>query len=216
MSIGVSSAMPVVANDRRAGRSGVSKVGRRGGPCPFRTPKRSVTAPATSMAVPQTSPSPCAKCRSPTEKSAPLTWTGRLMRDPATSCLMSRLPPISRGGIVRRPAFAAAGIAVSGMESATGAPASASACSRLAISSISSGDGATPTTPAKGSPATTTPGSCGERARPSAISQTTRKGSVKRSARKPKPGMTAVTPKSAVSYARNSMSTTSPGSAPST
>ena len=42
---------------------------------------------------------------------------------------MSRLPPISRGGIVRRPALAAAGIAVSGNASATGAPAAASASS---------------------------------------------------------------------------------------
>ena len=58
------------------------------------------------MPVPQTSPSPWAKWRSPTETSAPSTCTGSVIREPATSWRMSRLPPISRGGIVRRPALA--------------------------------------------------------------------------------------------------------------
>ena len=112
---------------------------------------------------------------------------------------MSRLPPISRGGIVRRPALAAAGIAVSGRLVGDGSAVIGERLLARAIASISSCDGATPTTPAKGSPGTDTPGSSGDRARPPAISHFTRKGSAKRSARKPKPGMTAVTPKSAVS-----------------
>src|SRR5437764_977351 len=68
---------------------------------PLCTVKRTRIAPAISIAVPQASPSPCAKCASPTENSAPSTKTGSMSRAPLLSCLMSRLPPFSRGGIVR-------------------------------------------------------------------------------------------------------------------
>ena len=48
---------------------------------------------AHSMAVPATSPSPCAACPSPRHSSAPGTVTGRYRIDPATSSLQSMLPP---------------------------------------------------------------------------------------------------------------------------
>src|SRR4030095_9031420 len=44
---------------------------------PFRTRKRTDTVAPISTAVTQTSPSPCAKCPSPVEKSPPSTATGR-------------------------------------------------------------------------------------------------------------------------------------------
>ena len=94
------------------------------------TAKRTVTEPATSIAVPQTSPSPCAKWRSPIENSAPGTSTGSHSFEPATSWRTSMLPPVSRGGIVRMPSAAVAGSAASGIESATGCPASRSSSSR--------------------------------------------------------------------------------------
>ena len=127
---------------------------------------------------------------------------------------MSRFPPISRGGIVRKPPAAERGRAVSGAGSATGPPRSRIRSSRRRSSSSLPRDGATPTTPAKVSAGTATPGSSPDRATSSSISHLTRNGSVKRSARKPNPGITAVTPKSAERYSRNSTSSTSPGFAP--
>jgi hypothetical protein len=102
--------MPVVAKQgppraggaRYAGSSGAQRGA-------FRSSKRRVTAASTSIPVPQTSPSPCAKWTSPTEKSAPGTCTGRSNVEPAVSRRMSRLPPFSRGGIVRRPPAAGSG-----------------------------------------------------------------------------------------------------------
>ncbi len=64
--------------------------------------KRTRIEPHISIAVPQASPSPCAKCASPTENKAPSTNTGSISRAPLLNCLMSRLPPFSRGGIVRK------------------------------------------------------------------------------------------------------------------
>ena len=59
--------------------------------------------------MPQTSPSPCAACASPAEKSAPSTGIGRKSVVPATSSLQSMFPPQRRGGIVEcTPAPAAA------------------------------------------------------------------------------------------------------------
>ena len=99
--------------------------------------------------------------------------------------------------------------------SATGPPRSAIRSSRRRrLETLC--EGATPTTPANISSGTATPGTPAERAKPPAISQVTRYGSVKTSARKPKPGITAVTPKAAERYSRNSTSRTSPGFAPST
>ena len=84
------------------------------------TENLTVTAPAISIAEPQTSPSPWAKCRSPAENSAPETCTGRKSRLPTTRCRMSRLPPFSRGGIVLNPAAAKAGTAPGASVSAKG------------------------------------------------------------------------------------------------
>ena len=67
--------------------------------------------------------------------------------------------------------------------------------SRATMRCSSSCDGATPITPMKGAPGMRTPGSCGDTAKPFAISQCTRKGVVKRSRRKPKPGMIMVKPR---------------------
>src|SRR6266699_3086124 len=54
-----------------------------------------------SIAVPATSPSPCAACPSPRLSSAPGTATGRYSVEPVTSSLQSMLPPpTARGGIV--------------------------------------------------------------------------------------------------------------------
>ncbi len=94
-------------------------------------------------------------------------------------------------------AAASGGTADSGSGSATGPPVLAISSSRARIAAINSCDGATPTTPAKVSSGTATPGSSADRANASWISHLTAYGSGKRSARKPKPGMTAVTPKSA-------------------
>jgi len=51
-----------------------------------------------SIALTQTSPSPCAPCPSPIEKSAPSVKMGRYKVVPATSSLLSILPPFRRGG----------------------------------------------------------------------------------------------------------------------
>jgi hypothetical protein len=65
---------------------------------------RSTTASVVighSIAVPPTSPSPCAACPSPRYSSAPSTFTGRYSVEPATSSLQSIFPPASaRGGRV--------------------------------------------------------------------------------------------------------------------
>ena len=54
-----------------------------------------------SIAVPPTSPSPCAACPSPRYSSAPSTFTGRYSVEPAVRSLQSMFPPASaRGGIV--------------------------------------------------------------------------------------------------------------------
>src|SRR5262249_6928442 len=53
--------IPVVANDARCRTAGVSKAGNRGSQRGLlRTSTRTVTAPAISIALMQTSPSPCA------------------------------------------------------------------------------------------------------------------------------------------------------------
>ena len=53
-----------------------------------------------SMAVWQTSPSPCAACPSPTENRAPGISIGKNNELPGTSSLQSMLPPERRGGWV--------------------------------------------------------------------------------------------------------------------
>ncbi len=162
-----SSGIPVVAKRgatrlrrrRRTRGSAAPSVGA------FRTPSRTVTAAAISIPVPHTSPSPCAKWTSPSESSAPGTCTGRSSVEPATSRRMSRLPPVSRGGIVRSPPAAAAGTALLGHRSATGPPAARIRSSRARCRSISACEGATPITPAWTQAGTATPGSSGDRAR---------------------------------------------------
>ena len=57
--------------------------------------------PPDSIADTQTSPSPCAACASPAEKSAPFTKTGRYRVVPAIKYLQSIFPPFFRGGKVR-------------------------------------------------------------------------------------------------------------------
>ena len=59
---------------------------------------RSATRIGLSIAVPQTSPSPCAAWVSPTESSAPGTSTGSSRTLPAPRSRMSMLPPTRRGG----------------------------------------------------------------------------------------------------------------------
>ena len=64
--------VPRVAKQARAGRGGATyqaKRGLRAGA--LRSPSLSVTAPFVSMAKRETSPSPCAKCRSPADSRAP-------------------------------------------------------------------------------------------------------------------------------------------------
>ena len=63
-----------------------------------RTVRRKVPTSPVSIAVTQTSPSPCAPCPSPTENSAPSVKMGRYKVVPATSSLLSILPPLRRGG----------------------------------------------------------------------------------------------------------------------
>ena len=72
---------------------------------------------------------------SPAEKSAPGTSTGSQSRLPAQRWRTSRLPPVSRGGIVRRPSAASGGTAASGSESATGWPCTRSRSSRARTAS---------------------------------------------------------------------------------
>jgi hypothetical protein len=67
-----------------------------------RTERRKETSIAVSMAVPQTSPSPCAEWVSPTENSAPSTPTGRYRVVPTRRCLVSILPPQREGGTIER------------------------------------------------------------------------------------------------------------------
>ena len=76
---------------------GVSKRGKARF-APFSTSKVSSTVMALSIAVPQTSPSPCAAWVSPTENSPPATSTGSHSTVPAARSRTSRLPPTRRGG----------------------------------------------------------------------------------------------------------------------
>src|ERR1700679_882649 len=62
-----------------------------------------------SMAVPQTSPSPCATCGSPIEYSAPFTLIGRDRSPPPPRSRISIFPPVAYGGMVlKAPASAGA------------------------------------------------------------------------------------------------------------
>ncbi|CAB4759684.1 unannotated protein [freshwater metagenome] len=62
-----------------------------------------------SIAVPHTSPSPCAACVSPSESSAPVTSTGNKSSVPSAISRISILPPTRRGGTTEcRPASAGA------------------------------------------------------------------------------------------------------------
>src|SRR5579862_6162965 len=62
-----------------------------------------------SMAVPHTSPSPCATCGSPIEYSAPFTLIGRYSSTPSLRSRISMLPPVAYGGMVLKlPASAGA------------------------------------------------------------------------------------------------------------
>lgn len=74
---------------------------------PFMTEKLIVMTPAISIA-PQNdiSPSPCEKCKSPTENFAPLTCTGKYTLLPRDRFLISQFPPCSgRPGTVRAPSL---------------------------------------------------------------------------------------------------------------
>src|SRR5579884_559794 len=66
----------------------------------FRTLRRRTTSIAVSIAVPQTSPSPCAACVSPSENSAPSTPTGRKSVTPGFRCFVSMFPPKRDGGTI--------------------------------------------------------------------------------------------------------------------
>src|SRR6266481_9147368 len=63
----------------------------------LRSVRRKWPCSAVSIAVRQTSPSPCTPWPSPQENSAPGTNTGKYSLAPAPSSLLSRLPPIARG-----------------------------------------------------------------------------------------------------------------------
>jgi hypothetical protein len=106
------------------------------------------------------------------------------------------LPPFSRGGMVRRPSR---GNAVSGVGIRIGCPSSRSTVSRASAASNSSGDGATPMTPAWVEAATAMPGSSPDRATPSRSSHRTSSGASARSPTIPSPGSTAVQPNASVS-----------------
>src|SRR6266545_1741573 len=114
--------------------------------------KRTCRVARISMAVPQVSQSPWAKWASPAENSPPSAYTGTNMRVPAESCLMSTLPAVSLGGIVRRasPAIAAsAGTASVGSGGSTKPPRSSAACSRAMVASSRPRSGARPIVPMK-------------------------------------------------------------------
>ena len=61
--------------------------------------KRSEEYIGASSPVTHTSPSPWQPWASPTENSAPSSWTGRYSVEPRTSCRVSMLPPNVPGGI---------------------------------------------------------------------------------------------------------------------
>src|SRR6516165_5357 len=117
----------------------------------------SVTRAAISIAVPHTSPSPCAKWMSPVHSPAPSTSTGNMIVVPTCIAFTSMLPPFSRGGIVRSPSAAqgapspnkAAGTAPLGSGISTRPPAAASAPSRSSASATSGLPGNTPIDPGK-------------------------------------------------------------------
>ena len=132
---------------------------------------------------------------------------------------MSKLPPVSCGAMVRiaLPAMASAvGTAPAASGGITMPPRPSSSASRATMRCRSSCEGATPITPMNGAPGMRTPGSCGDWAKPLAISQCTRKGVVKRSRRKPKPGMIMVKPRLAGTICSILTARRSPGWAPST
>ena len=130
---------------------------------------------------------------------------------------MSRLPPFSRGGIVRRPGGRQRRPRGLGQRRRRpGRPPPGCAPRGRAARSISSCDGATPITPAWTHGGHRDAGKLVRARGAPSSSQRTRNGSVKTSARKPKPGMTPLTPKPASRSRASSTSSTSPGSAPST
>ena len=134
--------------------------------------KRTTIAPAISIAVPQASPSPCAKCASPTENNAPSTNTGSDSRAPLLSCLMSRLPPFSRGGIVRNACEAigsAAGTAPCFLGRQRDAATAGRFASRRWTVSRNAFEGATPMTPTNEPSGMRTPGNSADSANPSLI-----------------------------------------------
>ena len=151
---------------------------------------------------------------SPSDSSAPGTSTGRNSVEPVRICITSRLPPSSRGGIVRTP-VEAYGSCVGAAPSAVGGRASMAA-SRSVQWARRSAEGATPITPMKASSGIVIPGRRPLEAAPLCRPQVTRYGSGKRSASSPKPGITGVEPNVSVRTSMMSTCSTSPGSAPST
>ena len=181
---------------------------------PLRRRKRTTQVAAISTAVTHTSPSPCAKWASPVENSAPSTATGSSRCEPAVSCLTSKLPPVSRGGKVRRPAVAGgpeSGTAPAGSGCSTKPPRAAASASRLVHASTCSREGATPETPMNGPAGIRAPGICAVVAQPSAIVQWTRNGVVITSRRKPRPGIIPENAHGCGAISTNSTSSRSPG-----
>ena len=114
--------------------------------------------------VPQTSPSPCAKCASPTEKSAPATWTGDRARAGGELLHVEVAAVLARrdGAEALLAMGVAAGTAPQRRAAARMPPLRESPASRPRCAASSSCDGATPITPMNGAPGIRTPGSSGE------------------------------------------------------
>ena len=176
----------------------------------LRTSTFTVTMAFISMAVPETSPSPCAQCTSPTDSPQPSMKQGKSSVVPLTICFTSVLPPFSRGGMVRRHrSFALpvgpqrlAGTASVGSGGSTNPCFARSSSSREKAASISGRPSSTPMVPANPCSGSRTPGRSLEvayRVAPVVVagpsSQCAMAGSVNLSRRNPKPGTATVYPK---------------------
>ena len=184
---------------------------------PLRSPNRTRRVERISMAVPQVSQSPCAKCASPAENSAPGAPTGMSSVAPAPSCLMSTFPACSRGGMVRSASAAirgSAGTADAGDGGSTSPPRSSRACSLAMVAGSSSRPGGSPIVPMNGEPGMRTPGRPADAAQPSAISQSTLNGSGNSSRKNPNPGSCTVNPYRSGSISRISTASRSPARPP--
>jgi hypothetical protein len=111
---------------------------------------------------------------------------------------MSQLPPVSRGGIVRKASLAIGSVASTApcaLGGRTAPPRRNKSSSRAANWASSAREGATPITPINGLPGMRTSGRSGDTANPPSMVHLIRNGVGKKSRRKPNPGTTVVKPK---------------------